>query len=46
MNSSVDGDDEAMKQGNEVLNTSSLQFFRSVKCFIASEFNASPPLLF
>jgi hypothetical protein len=30
--------DEAMKQGNEALNTSSLQFFLSVKRFIAVTF--------
>jgi hypothetical protein len=36
MNSySVDGD-EAIKRGDEALNTSSLKFFRSVKRFIAS----------
>ncbi len=28
--------DDATKRGNKVLNVSSLQFFRSVKCFIAS----------
>ncbi len=31
---SVDSD-EAMKRGNEALNTSLFQFFRSGKCFIA-----------
>jgi hypothetical protein len=42
----------AMKQGNEALNASSLQFFLSVKRFIAVTFdrktssNASSPLLF
>ncbi len=34
---SVDGA-EAMTQWSEAMNTSSLQFFRSVKCFIASIF--------
>jgi hypothetical protein len=34
---SVDGD-EAMKQGDEALNASSLQFLRCVKRFIASIF--------
>jgi hypothetical protein len=42
--------DEAMKQGDEVLNVSSLKFFRSVKRFIATIFysalNASSLLLF
>jgi hypothetical protein len=42
--------DEAMKQGDEVLNVSSVQFFRSVKRFIATIFysalNASSLLLF
>jgi hypothetical protein len=32
---SVDSD-EAMKQGDEALNASSLQFLSNVKCFIAS----------
>jgi hypothetical protein len=42
--------DEAMKRGDEVLNASSLQFLRSVKCFIDTIFysalTASSPLLF
>jgi hypothetical protein len=42
--------DEAMKQGNEALNASSLQFLSSVKCFIVTIFfsalNASSSLLF
>jgi hypothetical protein len=48
---SVDSN-EAMKRGNEALNASSLQFFLSVKRFIAITFdrktssNASSPLLF
>ncbi len=41
--------DEAMKRGDEALNTSSLLFLRSVKCFIATIFypalNTSLPLL-
>jgi hypothetical protein len=41
--------DEAMKPGDEVFNSSSLQFLRSVKRFIASIFysalNASSPLI-
>jgi hypothetical protein len=41
--------DEAMKQGDEAFNGSSLQFLRSVKRFIASIFysalNASLPLI-
>jgi hypothetical protein len=32
---SVDSD-EAIKRGDEALNASSLQFLRSVKCFIAT----------
>jgi hypothetical protein len=51
---SVDSD-EAIKRGDKALNVSSLQFFRSIKCLIAtifdsalnpSSFNASSPLLF
>jgi hypothetical protein len=45
---SVDSD-EAMKQGDEAFNASSLQFLKSVKRFIASIFysalNASSPLI-
>jgi hypothetical protein len=36
MNSFSFDSSEAMKKGNEVLNASSLQFFRSVKRFITS----------
>jgi hypothetical protein len=54
MNSLSVNDDEAMKrvkkQGDEALNASSLQFFRSVKRFRATTyyflFNASSALLF
>jgi hypothetical protein len=42
--------DEAMKQADEEINASSLQFLRSFTCFIASNFysalNASSTLLF
>jgi hypothetical protein len=39
MNSYSVDSDEAMKQGNEALNTSSLQFLISVKRFIATIFS-------
>jgi triacylglycerol esterase/lipase EstA (alpha/beta hydrolase family) len=38
MNSDSVDNVEAMKQGNEALNASSLQYFRSVKHFIATNF--------
>jgi hypothetical protein len=50
MNSYSVDSDEAMKQGTGALNTSSLQFLRSIKRFIATIFysalNASSPFLF
>jgi hypothetical protein len=49
MNSYSVDSDEAMKQGDDAINASSLQFFRSFKHFIATNFyfvfNTSPPLL-
>jgi hypothetical protein len=38
MNSYSDNSDEAMKQGNEALNSSSLKFLRSIQRFIAVTF--------
>jgi hypothetical protein len=50
MNSYTTDSDEEMKCCNEPLNASSLQFFRSIECYIATIFysaiNASSPLLF
>jgi hypothetical protein len=46
----INDNEEAMKQGNEALNASSLLFLRSVKRFIATIFysalNVSLPLIF
>jgi hypothetical protein len=41
MNSYSVSSDEAMKQGDEVMNASSLQFLRRVKSFIAVTFKGN-----